>query len=110
MSTITKAPKAKKTKPRTRNNYTPEQREKARKYYLLGLNIQEISKLLDGIPVKTLEKWQFSEQWTSLKNCKPVKQRAIEFKQSGKTVKEISEILKISSVTVWRYTKTDPEK
>lgn len=109
MKPITKVHKAKKANAPSRNSYTPEQREKALKYYLLGLNMNEISKLLDGLPIRQLEKWQMLYQWTALKNCKPIKQRALELKESGKTVKEISEILKISSVTVWRYTKTDPE-
>ncbi len=110
MKAITKVHKAKKTLSTPRNKYTPDQREKALKYYLLGLNMIEISKLLDGLPIRQLEKWQMIHQWTALKNCKPIKQRALELKQSGKSTKEISEILKISSVTIWRYTKTDPEK
>lgn len=104
---ITKPPKTK--KPTPRNSYTANEREKARKYYLMGLNMQEISKLLDGLPVRTLEKWQTVEQWTALKNCKPIKQRALELKQSGKSLNEISKILKISRITIWRYTKTAPE-
>ena len=103
---ITKPPKAnKKSKTPTRNKYTAEQREKARKYYLMGLNMEEISKLLDGLPVRTLEKWQFSEQWTALKNCKPIKQRALDMKNAGKTMQEISKTLNISTVTAWRYIK-----
>jgi hypothetical protein len=109
ISNTPKKQKAPKSKPR--NSYTAEQREKARKYYLMGLNMQEISKLLDGLPVRTLEKWQFSEQWTALKNCKPIKQRALDMKQAGKTMQEISKTLKISRVTAWRYIKeiNEPE-
>ena len=109
MKAVTKVHKAKKATPTPRNTYTPEQREKALKYYLLGLNMNEISKLLDGLPIRQLEKWQMLYQWTALKNCKPIKQRALELKQSGKSLKEISEILKISRITIWRYTKTDTE-
>ncbi|MDD4992151.1 MAG: helix-turn-helix domain containing protein [Paludibacter sp.] len=100
-------PKAKKLKPR--NSYSADQREKARKYYLMGLNMQEISKLMDGLPVRTLEKWQTVEQWTALKNCKPIKQRALELKKAGRTMQEISETLKISRVTAWRYIKNATE-
>jgi transposase-like protein len=110
MSTLSKVPKAKKTKPQTRNKYTAEQREKAIKYYLLGLNMQEISKLLDSLPIRTLEKWQLLYKWTALKNLKPIKLRALELKESGKSMQEISDILKISRITVWRYTKIQPEK
>jgi len=104
---ITKPPKANKPKPR--NSYTADQREKARKYYLMGLNMQEISKMLDGLPVRTLEKWQTVEQWTAIKNCKPIKQRALELKRAGRTMQEISDTLKISRVTAWRYIKNATE-
>lgn len=72
--------------------------------------MEEISKLLDGCPVRTLEKWQMMEQWTALKNTKPIKTRALEMKQSGKTMQEISDILKISRVTAWRYINKAKEK
>ncbi len=88
-----------------RNKYTIEQKEKARKYYLMGLNLMEISKLLDGCPVRTIEKWQQAEGWTELKKPKNVKLRALELQGTGKTYNEIGEILNISEVTVWRYIK-----
>lgn len=106
MKAITKPAKA---QPTPRKSYTADQREKARKYYLMGLNMVEISKLLDGLPVRTLEKWQTTEQWTALKNCKPIKQRALDMKEAGKTMKEISETLQISAVTAWRYIKEATE-
>ena len=88
-----------------RNKYTVEQKEKARKYYLMGLNLHEIGILLNGCPVRTLEKWQLSDKWTDLKQPENVKIRAMELSESGKTYTEIAEILKISRVTVWRYIK-----
>lgn len=103
MAAISKVPKGTKKQARQRNTYTAEQREKARKYYLMGLNMEEISKLLDGVPIRTLEKWQISEQWTALKNSKPIKMRAFELKQAGKTMDEICKILEISRATAFRY-------
>lgn len=91
------------TKPR--NKYTIEQKEQARKYYLMGLNLHDISKLLDNCPVRTLEKWQLSEKWTDLKQPENIKFRALELSESGKSYTEIAELLKISRVTVWRYIK-----
>lgn len=88
-----------------RNKYSLEQKDKARKYYLLGLNLQEISKLLDGCPVRTIEKWQQSEKWTELKSPQNIKFRVKELQASGKTYKEIANMLQISRVTVWRYIK-----
>jgi uncharacterized protein YjcR len=88
-----------------RNNYTTDQKEKARKYYLMGLNLNEISKLLDGIPVRTLEKWQAADKWTALKETENIKIRALQLKKSGKTYDEIACLLQINRTTVWRYTK-----
>jgi DNA-directed RNA polymerase specialized sigma24 family protein len=92
-------------KPRKRNIYTAEHRENARKYYLMGLNLTEIGKLLDGCPVRTLEKWQTRERWTELKHIPEIKTRAMELLRGGKTYSEIADLLKISRVTVWRYIK-----
>jgi len=87
-----------------RNKYTTEHKEKARKYYLMGLNLQEISILLNGCPVRTLEKWQLLDKWTELKQPENIKVKALELKQSGKSYSQIAGLLKISRVTVWRYT------
>lgn len=92
-------------KQRERKSYTAEHRENARKYYLMGLNLTEIGKLLDGCPVRTLEKWQARERWTELKHTPEIKTRTLELHRGGKTYSEIAEILKISRVTVWRYLK-----
>lgn len=90
------------TKP-SRKCYTSAHREQARRYYLMGLNLTEIGKLLDGCPVRTLEKWQVADQWTKLKNPDGIKNRAFEMHKAGRTYKEIGETLKISAATVWRY-------
>lgn len=94
----------------TRNKYTGEDKAKARKYYLMGLNMNEIGLLLNGCPVRTLEKWQAADKWTSLKQPAPITQRTIELHKSGKTYAEIAEILKINRVTVWRYIKQAKSK
>lgn len=86
-----------------RNKYTTDHKEKARKYYLMGLNLHEISILLSGCPVRTLEKWQASDKWTELKQPESLKIRAYELHEAGKSYSDITEILQISRVTVWRY-------
>lgn len=88
-----------------RNKYTEEQKKEAKKYYLMGLGLPEVSKLLDGCPVRTLEKWQQSEKWTELKNAENIKHRTKELYESGRSYSEIAEMLEISRVTVWRYIK-----
>ena len=88
-----------------RNKYTFGDKATAKKYYLMGLNLQEVSKLMDGIPVRTLEKWQQSEKWTAIKEVQPIKVRALELHDAGHSYNEIAETLKINRVTVWRYLK-----
>lgn len=88
-----------------RNTYTADIKEKARKYYLMGLNMQEVSKLTDGIPPRTLEKWQAAGKWCDLKGLENIKVRAYDLHCAGKSYAEISELLKINRVTIWRYIK-----
>src|ERR1035437_8591014 len=83
-----------------RNSYTAETKEKARKYYLMGLNKQDISKLLDNIPVRTLEKWQLTDCWTDLKKIKGIKLRALELSEAGKSLEEIAQILKNTKTNI----------
>jgi len=89
-----------------RNKYSVEIKEKARKYYLLGLNMQEISKLLDNVPVRTLELWQSVDNWTDIKNIKSIKLKTLQFIEAGKSWQEISDLLNISRSTIWRYIKS----
>lgn len=89
----------------TRQKYTANDRIEAKRYYLIGLNLQEISKLLDNIPIRTLENWQTADKWTALKGVENIKKQALNLSEAGKTYTEIAEMLKISRVTVWRYIK-----
>ena len=101
--------KAKETKePQKWAKHTDEQKNQARKYYLIGLNLSEIGKLLDT-PVRTLEKWQAAEKWTELKQVRGIEQRAYELHEGGKTFEEISKILEISRTTAHRYIKRAKE-
>jgi len=102
--------KKKKHTPQTRNRYTAGQRSEAKRYYLIGLNLQEISKLLDNIPFRTLEKWQALDKWTALKGIENIKKQALRLSEAGKSYNEIAELLNISRVTVWRYLKEAKEK
>lgn len=100
MKSTTEQPTARK-----RNRYTADDRERARKYYLMGLNLHEISTLLGNCPTRTLEAWQKADGWTKLKELSNIEVRAYELNQGGKTYKEIAALLEISEVTVWRYVK-----
>lgn len=103
MKTTTK--KHSKCTPVQRNKYNATHKEQARKYYIMGLNLHEISKLMDLIPVRTLEKWQLLEKWTELKQSQNIKTKTLELQEAGKSYKQIAEILQISPPTVWRYLK-----
>ncbi|MDD4385835.1 MAG: hypothetical protein PHD06_11730 [Bacteroidales bacterium] len=98
-----------KTAPRQRKQYTAEHRSEARRYYLIGLNLHEISKLLDGIPIRTLENWQMMDKWTLLKGIENIKIQVVKLREGGKSMNEIAEMLKIHRVTAWRYLKEASE-
>ncbi|MXS70267.1 hypothetical protein GSF70_03475 [Flavobacteriaceae bacterium W22] len=87
-----------------KKRYNDNDHNNALRYYLLGLTLAEISKLMD-IPLRTLQKWQRKGNWVDCKKIDNVKLKAKDLKQSGFSIKRISEILKISNTTVWRYCK-----
>ena len=90
--------------PTKRQTYTATDHDNARRYYFMGLTLQEISKLMD-VPERTLEKWQQKFKWAKEKEPFLIKDKAKELKAKGMTIQRISNILKISTTTVWRYCK-----
>lgn len=92
-----------------RIRHTKEDKEKAARYYILGLNLIEISKLLDGIPVRTLEKWQLSDKWTELRNPENIRDKVLQLFESGKSRKRIAEIVGRGESTVYRWIKEAKE-
>jgi transposase len=82
---------------------TTEQKREALRFYLLGLTLPEISKLLDGVSVRTLEKWQAADQWTSQTKPDNIKKKCFELKDGGKSVSEIALLLNLSKSTVYRH-------
>lgn len=92
----------KQAEPTKRIRYTYGQKATARKYYLMGLTVPEIAKLMD-VPPRTVEKWQYTEKWTAIKEARPIKHRAHDLHKAGKTYTQIAEILNVSYTTVWRY-------
>ena len=93
----------KEVKPRIR--HTQEIKDKAAKYYILGLTLPEISKLLNEISIRTLEKWQLSQHWTELKNPINIKERVLQLNEAGKTKKEIAKLINRDQSTVFRWIK-----
>lgn len=100
-----KKPQKKKVEPKQRNSYTLEHKANAKRYYLIGLTLQEISKLINA-PVRTIEKWQIAENWKGLRETSQIQTKALDLYLSGKTYKQIASILNKSTATIWRYLKT----
>ena len=88
-----------------RLSYSLDDKANAKRYYLIGLTLNEISKLIDA-PVRTIEKWQIAENWKQLRATSQIQIKALDLFLSGKTYKEISKLLNISTATVWRYLNT----
>lgn len=99
-----KKAKKKPTTHKQRNNYTLDIKANAFRLYLIGLTLNEISKIVDA-PVRTVEKWQIAEKWKSKRETKPVYLKALDLYESGKSYKEIGIILNKSLPTIARYIK-----
>lgn len=83
------------------------QRKDALRYYLMGLNLPEISLLLNGVSVRTLERWQSTDKWTSAKMPKelPIKERIAAMHKNGLSLGSIASKINKSKTTVHRYVK-----
>ena len=84
--------------------YTLDIKANAKKYYLIGLSLNEVSKLIDA-PVRTVEKWYFAENWKDQRELSNIKIKANDLFNSGKNYFEISQILGKSKSTIYRYIK-----
>lgn len=100
-----KKTKKKQVEPKQRNTYTLDDKASAKRYYLIGLTLQEISKLISA-PVRTIEKWQIGENWKQLRETNQIHTKALDLHLSGKTYKEIATLLNKSTATIWRYITT----
>ena len=88
-----------------RIRHSKNDKEKAARYYIMGLNLTEISVLLSNTPIRTLEKWQLSGKWTSLKNCKNIMDQVLQLHEAGKTRKEIAGLVDRDESTIYRWIK-----
>ena len=94
----------KKPVPKTRNIYTLDIKANALRLYLIGLTLNEISKVINA-SVRTVEKWQITENWKQQRQTTAVHQKAFDLYTTGKTYKEIAIILNKSQPTIGRYIK-----
>jgi transposase len=91
--------------PKPHKTYTLDDKASAKKYYLIGLSLTEVSKLISA-PVRTIEKWYFAENWKNQRETTPIKLKANDLFDSGKSYLEISNLLGKSKSTIYRYIKT----
>ena len=77
---------------------------KAYRYYVMGLNCQEIGKLLD-LSARTIERYMQVGGWKEATNGKSIEAKAHELHESGKTYAEVAKALQISKGTVFNYLK-----
>ena len=98
--------KAKKTTipPKKRKTYSLDEKANAKRLYLIGLTLLEVSKVVEA-PVRTVEKWQISENWKSERQTTAVHQKALDLFNNGKTQPEIAKTLNKSVPTIARYIK-----
>jgi len=87
------------------NSYSLDDKANAKKYYLIGLSLNEVSKLVDA-PVRTIEKWYIAENWKNQRETTPIKIKANELFDSGKSYLQISKLLGKSKSTIYRYINT----
>lgn len=92
-----------------RKKYIQLDKDQARKYYVIGLNLFEISKLLN-IPYKTLEKWQQKFEWKKMRSDNLLYFLINELSDKGLHSSEICSVLKISPTTFWRSSKKVKQK
>lgn len=87
-----------------RKSYTLDDKAKAKKYYLIGLSILEIGKMIDA-PFRTIEKWYIAENWKSQREVTPIKTKANDLFISGMNYEQIAKSLNKSKSTISRYLK-----
>ena len=84
-------------------NHSQDEKMKALRYFIIGLNLEEISKLMD-IKVRTLEDWQSRYKFISYKRTTlDINKKAYELQSSGKSLVDIAKVFDCSTRTISRY-------
>ncbi|AYQ34944.1 sigma factor-like helix-turn-helix DNA-binding protein [Runella sp. SP2] len=89
-------------KSKSTKQVTPQ--ERAFRYYVMGLNCQEIGKLLD-LSTRTIERYMQLGEWKEQTTGKNVEAKAYDLHEGGKTYAEIAQMLQVSKGTVFNYMK-----
>lgn len=80
---------------------TPQQKQ-AFKYYNMGLNSKEISKLIE-VSFRTIQSWIFKFNWKAKRTPPNKKLKALELVNKGMTYKTISKRFDVSEQTIYKW-------
>jgi predicted transcriptional regulator len=83
---------------------TQTAKERAFRYYAMGLTFAEIGKLLDLSP-RTIEKYCQENEWRSKANPVSLPQRAKDLRERGFSCAVIAQMIGVSKSTVFNYLK-----
>jgi len=81
-----------------------EPEKEAYKYFLMGLNSQEIGLLL-GKSYRTIQGYALAGKWNFADQNNQLKQKAAEMHENGQNLKEIAQLLGVSRSTVHLWVK-----
>jgi DNA-binding CsgD family transcriptional regulator len=77
-------------------------KQKAFRYYVMGLTSKEIAKLLD-LSHRTVEGYMSSEDWQNSERNENLKDRIMKMQESGKSYAEIAKSVGRSKSTVYNF-------
>lgn len=93
-----------KTKFRNQNKF-----QSALRYFTMGLNAKEISKLLD-CSHRTIEKYISDGQWKKPTDNRTLQEKVVALVDSGKSYSEVAKEFGICKATVYNYLKRERAK
>lgn len=81
-----------------------KRKQKAFKYYCMGLNSKEIAKLLD-ISFRTVQSYMLKENWNEKRKVSTLKSEVLRYYELGYTYKQLIEMFGVSRATIYNYLK-----
>ena len=84
---------------------TDKRKQKAFKYYLMGLNSKEIAKLLD-ISFRTVQSYMLKDNWSKKRKITTLKSEVLRYYELGYSYDQLKEMFGVSRATIYNYLKT----